>query len=101
MIPEREDEKQNGDEVTTGDAKSEEDSEDETPPPPPPRHRLPAAASTTDEPEAKISRLSELGMSRINGVIIKINLVTTPGTSHRKASINFIALLSPSSIMIY
>lgn len=63
MISEREDEKENLDEVTTGDAKSEEDSGDETPPPVPERHRPEDAASTADEPRAKIIRLSEDSMS--------------------------------------
>ncbi|XP_067052052.1 tyrosine-protein phosphatase non-receptor type 2-like isoform X2 [Acropora muricata] len=56
---ERENEKENLDEVTTGDAKSEEDSGDETPPPVPERRRPEDAASTADEPRAKIIRLSE------------------------------------------
>ncbi|XP_015778849.1 PREDICTED: tyrosine-protein phosphatase non-receptor type 1-like [Acropora digitifera] len=56
---ERENEKENLGEVTTGDAKSEEDSGDETPPPVPERRRPEDAASTADEPRAKIIRLSE------------------------------------------
>lgn len=56
---ERENEKENLDKGTTGDAKSEEDSGDETPPPVPERRRPEDAASTADEPRAKIIRLSE------------------------------------------